>query len=76
MDKPNHQTVTRARETLENEEVLAALCFPLEAQQVFQDSPAVLAPPSPGGLVPVPLRIQLDLRQNADQQLVHVMGEA
>lgn len=57
----HHLRRTRRNEgTLENEEVLAALGFPLEPEQMLQDSPAVLAPMTPGGLVP--LRIQLDLR--------------
>lgn len=61
--------------TLENEEVLAALGFPLEAEQVLQDPPAMLATTAPGCLVPAALRIQLDLCQNADQKLVHVMSQ-
>lgn len=63
------------RRTLENEEVLAALGFPLEAEQVLQNPPAMLATTAPGCLVPAALRIQLDLCQNADQELVHVMGQ-
>jgi len=69
------RTGRRARRTLENEEVLAALCFPLEAEQMLQDPPAVFAATAPGRLVPTALRIQLDLCQNANQKLVHVMGQ-
>lgn len=40
---------------------------------MLQDTSAVLAPTAPGRLIS--LRIQLDLRQNADQEFVHVMGQ-
>jgi len=68
--------LARGRRTLKYEEVLAALGFPLEAEQVLQNPPAVLAATVSGGLVPAALRVQLDLCQDADQQLVHVMGQA
>jgi len=61
---------------LKYEEVLAALGFPLEAEQVLQDPPAVLAATVSGGLISTTLRVQLDLRQDADQQLVHVVGQS
>lgn len=68
----NTHTRTVAEKSFsENEQILAALRFPFKTEQPLQDLTTVLV--TFAVLVPVALRVQFDLRQNADQELVHVV---